>query len=231
MHDPKTVAHEIKSPFKIKGDKINLITIWHNDPEKDGTDDSCGWFMRAKHGNKKIFEEIKKEFEFNFKHNYWFDEDGFPKFSAIGTVLNMYRSAAYKIFKSNKNKMDKFMKKHLYDLIHFSENSFDSLRESVYMTYGKESTEYRINNFVSIIYADILRRNRPWYKHPRWHIHHWSIQIHPLQQLKRRFWDKCSVCGKRGFKETPMSDWYGTKLWHQKCDTTCKAIPTEKRLL
>lgn len=36
MHDPKTVAHEIR----IKN--WHLVTIWHVDPETDGTDDSCG---------------------------------------------------------------------------------------------------------------------------------------------------------------------------------------------
>jgi len=37
MHDPMTVAHEIR----IFGH--HLITIWHVDPETDGTDDSCRW--------------------------------------------------------------------------------------------------------------------------------------------------------------------------------------------
>ncbi|WP_293683900.1 hypothetical protein, partial [Spirosoma sp. 48-14] len=56
MHDPKTVAFEIKNLFlRRKGGYYEpLITIWHCDPEnfrfKDGTqkqgggrDDSCGW--------------------------------------------------------------------------------------------------------------------------------------------------------------------------------------------
>lgn len=50
MHDPMTVAHEIKSPFSGKPDKFSpkgrrntLVTIWHVDPERDGSDDSCGW--------------------------------------------------------------------------------------------------------------------------------------------------------------------------------------------
>jgi hypothetical protein len=56
MYDPKTVAHEIKSPFRgkpsrffPKGYRKPLITIWHVDPERDGTDDSCGWFIRGRH--------------------------------------------------------------------------------------------------------------------------------------------------------------------------------------
>lgn len=48
MYDPKTVAHEIKWPWKNKrGYRESIVTIWHVDPEKKtlGTrrDDSCGW--------------------------------------------------------------------------------------------------------------------------------------------------------------------------------------------
>ena len=62
MHDPWTLAHKIKSPFKNKsGYRNSLISIWHVDPETDGTDNSCGWFMRARHGDDKVLEEIKSE--------------------------------------------------------------------------------------------------------------------------------------------------------------------------
>jgi hypothetical protein len=51
MHDPWTVAHEIKAPWKKRYGKNDpatyhpaLVTVWHVDPETDGTDDSCGWF-------------------------------------------------------------------------------------------------------------------------------------------------------------------------------------------
>lgn len=40
MHDPMTVAFEIPRPWP-------LVTVWHVDPERDGTDDSCDWFGHA----------------------------------------------------------------------------------------------------------------------------------------------------------------------------------------
>lgn len=56
MHDPMTVAFEIKSPIRgkpsqwsPKGYRSALVTIWHRDPERRGPDprsygdDSCGW--------------------------------------------------------------------------------------------------------------------------------------------------------------------------------------------
>lgn len=51
MHDPLTVAWEIKRPWRDKpsqffkeGYRPAMITVWHKDPERDGSDDSCGWF-------------------------------------------------------------------------------------------------------------------------------------------------------------------------------------------
>lgn len=80
MHDPSTVAHQIKypwfeykpwpkkfrrdpNPWRLKrgweempdelkatrskswpeGYRNDFITIWHEDPERDGSDDSCGY--------------------------------------------------------------------------------------------------------------------------------------------------------------------------------------------
>lgn len=225
MHSPETVAFEIKNPFirKRKNEYVpSIITIWHNDPEKDGTDDSCGWFKRARHGDKKVHDEIKRWFANSF--NDWFHEDdGMPKFSAIATVMNMYQRAAWCMLGESWKKSHKFLRRHQHKIILFAENPTDSLRPMLFEQYGKNTIEYRVNEFASIIYGDILRMDRKWYQHPRWHIHHWSIQFHPLQNFKRRYWDKCCECGKRGFKSAPMSDWYGTKRWHQECDKTMKA--------
>ena len=57
MHDPMTVAFEIKSPLRgrpsklwPKGYRNSLVTIWHRDPLRFENkicrrdDDSCGWF-------------------------------------------------------------------------------------------------------------------------------------------------------------------------------------------
>ena len=53
MHDPMTVAFEVKYPWRDKssgttklfpkGYRRTFITVWHVDPETDGSDDSCGW--------------------------------------------------------------------------------------------------------------------------------------------------------------------------------------------
>lgn len=230
MHDPMTVAHEIYLGKKQKKNghyRNPFITIWHVDPEKDGTDDSCGWFIRIRHIDKVLVDKVRKEFRFNFDHNYWFNEAGYPKFSTSGTVLQMYQCAVWQLFMwQNNNKptncarkqMDKFFRKHLHEILLFAENPVDSLYNSIHSVCGDEKKDARIENFVSIVLADVIRKIRPWYQHPKWHIHHWKIQFHPWQRFKRRYLDKCCKCGRRGFKSAPFSDWNGTKRWHQGCD-------------
>jgi hypothetical protein len=204
MHDPKTVAFEIKNPF-VKRDKGHyrptLITIWHVDPEKDGTDDSCGWMTRSRHGDKAVFRKIKHDFQ--FESQYWFIQDGpaagYPVLSVIGTVVTMYYKALWHVYKHDRKKISRFMNKHIADILHFAEYPHDGLSDSITMKFGYESIGYRVGHLASVIYGDILRKQQKWYQHPRWHIHHWEIQFDFWRDLKRRYWTKCYICEKRGF--------------------------------
>lgn len=176
MHDPYTT---------IKN--LGPITLWHKDPEKHGDDNSCGWFQRAHHLDQKKRKEVIQEFEFNFKHNYWFTSDGMPIFSTQGIVLNMYSAAAWKIFYPNHNKYRRFMREYLFDIMKFAENPTDSLHTSITNEYRYrmiqhdrsqvESQDERIKSFADCVYSDIMRKLRPWYKHPRWHVHHWRFSF------------------------------------------------------
>jgi len=130
MHDPMTVAFEIRRPWperRIWANKKwywpNWITIWHVDPETDGSDDSCDWF-----GARLT------------KQNGWWP--------GIVDELKMLSPEAQEAVK-----------------------------------------------FVWWQWRDKL--GRPWWRHPKWHVHHWIIQIHPLQQAKRWLFSRCTVCGKR----------------------------------
>lgn len=251
MHDPLIVAFEIKYPFKAKkslfpdGYRKSFITIWHKDPCKDGTDDSCGWFIRGRHFSKKIIDDIIVEFESEWdrthkgKNGYiyncgWFNPQGENILSVRGIVLNMYLYAA-KIVLNPTGKIPpgkmwdkawKFINKNYAKIMYFAENNRDSFRDTIIRKfeigcneeYTKKKRSEMIRECASIVAADIMRMDRKWYKHPRWHIWHWRIQFHPYQNLKRRFWDKCSVCGKRGFKSAAIGNWSGTERWHQECD-------------
>jgi len=239
MHDPMTVAHEIYLGAKKRknGSYRNpLITIWHVDPEKDGTDDSCGWFKRARHGDKEMLKKIKSSIEFDFDRTYISESNGtmyltgyftpitgVPVMSVHGIALCMFSKAAWEYFKYDRNKHKKWMSENLFDILHFAENPTDSLYSEITGMFRKGTgenwnREEALDHYSQIIYGWILRSTTKWYNHPRWHIHHWKIQFHPIQRLKRRYWDKCCICGKRGFKSSAIGDWDGTKIWHQHCD-------------
>lgn len=215
MHDPLTVAHEIKSPFRKKPDKFwpkgyrtTIITIWHKDPETDGTDDSCGWFPRSRHGNNEMLKKIEKRFEFDWDRTYketegkvhamgYFHPEGQPNFTVPSIIINLFFLAAFEMM--GRGKAYKFMQKNLFDILMFAENPTDSLHNFCIQRFGPVKRKERIQEAASSIYGYILRKIRPWYKHPKWHMHHWQVQVMPLLQFKRWAFSKCSKCGK-GFK-------------------------------
>lgn len=225
MRRPKTLAFDIRWLG---------ITVWHVDPETDGTDDSCGWFLRPRHLNQEKLERIVRKFEFDWDRQFekydvgLFRKDGQPRFSVPGVVLNLFYKAAGIVFESdgrtNWKKARRYIRKHLLEILLFSENTTDSLFESCTRMfeigcdeeYTKEKRDERLCSFARIIYAYIARDIRSWYKHPRWHIHHWRVQITAIQRLKRWLFSRCARCGKRfRWGESPTSNsWHGTgPLW------------------
>lgn len=230
MHDPMTVAFEIKRPWRSeppskawpKGYRKSFITIWHEDPERDGSDDSCAWFKRAKHGVPEVRRKIEGTFAFEWDASYggWFNTDGSPRFSSSAITLGMFWVAALYHFESDTKKTRRFMRRHLFDILHFAENPTDSLHPFTTSKHGTRPRDERIAEAAAIVYGCVLRWSQPWWGHPRWHVHHWRIQVHPWQQLRRRFWDRCCKCGKRGFPKgvSAIGDWNGERIWHSTCD-------------
>lgn len=248
MHDPMTVAFEIKYPWKYyknpksdweKDYKENFITIWHVDPETDGSDDSCGWFLRSGHLDKKVLEKIIRQFELDWDRTFessnkityncgLFLPNGQPHFSVMGITLNLFYKAALKVFSDKQRgsghdyqkKAMQYIQNNLAHILFFAENSTDSLFNSITRNfevgcneeYTPRNREERIYSMASIIYSYIMRDLRPWYKHPKWHINHWKIQIHPLQGLRRWLLTRCCKCGRKlQWKESVCSG-----VWHSK---------------
>jgi hypothetical protein len=169
MHDPMTVVYWIKNPFARPdkhGWRPTLITIWHVDPETDGSDDSCDWFGR-----------------------------------------NMSDAEVNAAFDVRDNEVDNlqayFKDLHPYDL------------ETILLVQWRNARKFY--------------KARPRWKHPRWHIHHWRLQIHPLQHLRRWLFTRCERCGKRfpyGYSPmssgnyTPAKGFKGEQgLYHHDCRT------------
>lgn len=233
---------------------FTLFTLWHNDPCKDGTDESCGWFMRARHGNKETLKRIINRFEFDWDRIFtpskeddatdgephiertyfcgFFKPDGSPNLSVQAIALNLFFLAAHEHFRcdgrTNWTKSKRWMRENMMDMVLFAENPTDSLFDTITRKFEigcrephtPRRRQQRIENMASCIYAWILRKERPWYKHPRWHIHHWSVQIHFWQTIKRWLFERCSIC-KKGFhwKESVCGSWSGNEIWHDRCQS------------
>lgn len=238
MHDPMTQAFQIPWRYSTRtiGNKPwrywePLITIWHVDPCKDGTDDSCGWFMRSRHGDEKTLEKIVRRFDHEWTRQFKLSDEttaelglfdaspyGWPVMSMHGIALNLFFYAAYEMF-GDRDRAMRFMRDNLCEILMFAENPTDSMHTGFLHKFGlieRETKENRVRSAAVMIYGWILRASRPWYKHPRWHIWHWRIQIHPLQAFKRWAFSRCQKCGK-GFSwgYSPVStQWEGTgPLW------------------
>jgi hypothetical protein len=217
MHDPNTLAFSIKYPWPRWGSKPiggkryreDFINIWHVDPEHGGSDDSCGWFMRAHHGDKNVLEKIIKRVEYDWDNTYTseadgtvyprglFRPDGSPHLSPMGITLNIFFIVAIEHF-GTREKAVRWMQKNLIELLLFAENPFDSLHDGIVGTWGIERDRaHRIRGMASSAYGWLLRSTRPWYKHPRWHFWHWEIQVIPWQKLRKVLFDRCCTCGGR----------------------------------
>lgn len=218
MYDPMTVAHEIRWPWKNKhGHRESIFTIWHVDPESDGTDDSCGYTRPKITDAERAY--IKKVAADQFDQlysrkaairegkdyaNVCYNQDTY------GVIYWLWRHFS-------KGKIRWQYGKHLTNrelqyVYQLATNPVDNFQGY------KNNTPKEFEDFVFMVYRAYKAFKRPWYKHPRWHVHHWKIQFRPWQNFRRRYFDKCCICGKRGFKGSAMGDWDGTKIWHRECD-------------
>jgi hypothetical protein len=201
MHDPMTVAWDVKRPWprftpadsfarKLYGrlEWPTMLTIWHVDPERDGTDDSCGWFPRSRHGDKAVVKRIKGAFrsEWDGGKASWFDGDGRPQMATPSIVLDMFLRAAQQVHmgrwfdRHGWRGAERFCRKHLVNILRFAGNGTDSFHTFIEQTYGRDEDRgtpesrraERIEEAAHIVYGWILRAERPWYRHPRWHVWH-----------------------------------------------------------
>lgn len=238
MHDPSTVAFEIRSPFKQRGCNYRkpLVTIWHEDPlnfkGKLGCrdDDSCGWFRPPFTAAQK--ERIKKLGRSQFstiwaKLHATAERRDYAYLCYVPTCYDAiywtWRAINHSEKKQGYWQYGSYLgAKELQEIFELYSNPVDNLRQA-FLNVKNEDT---CSDWFMLVFRCWQRFNRPWYRHPRWHFWHWRFQIHSLQKLKRRLFTRCAECGKPfGWDESPMGTWSGDAVWHQDCYNKNYGVP------
>lgn len=254
MFDPLTVAFEIKYPWrKYKpGDKQfpdgyrdTFITVWHDDPQTGGMDDSCGFeYPRIpKDLQDRIMQEVAIEsqtqefYRVESEIETFMDEGEevsvvrekwFPKFSLEFMIESVYLFLLWRLFKKHLLLGD------IQKICYLKSNPGDSFQYFVDLSLGQGEVTYLqrsdIESFYFCVVRQILYVRRKWWRHPKWHIHHWKLQIHPLQKLRRFLFSRCDVCGGRFkwgeivYSQAPKRRWQGERTVRH---DHCTAVETE----
>ena len=76
----------------------------------------------------------------------------------------------------------------------------------------------------------------------QWHVHHWKVQVRPLQRLRRAALTRCEECGRKGspnhsfqWDRASQPWWRGEKgLYHDSCSALVslrRTMETDRRLI
>ena len=215
MNDPMTQVRSIPNPFlpKRHGYRPPIITIWHVDPETDGTDDSCDWFgrkptKRQQEALRWLAKDEAREPWFTAHVGKRIDDpvkaEALARGAYLMTALTMrvdvtIDEAEREANRLIHNPMDNCRSLFAYQSGYHGNDDRDD--------YWREEHAY---DLFRVMAGAIIRNHRPWYRHPRWHIHHWEIQVHPVQHFKRWTFSRCTKCGGRfRWGESPVGPWSG----------------------
>lgn len=236
MHDPMTQAFVLRYPWfrrvKFGNGRYHdeFITIWHVDPEKDGSDNSCDW-----HGSRSLTsgerDWLRKEGE--GEHNFFFrgilkrderpdgalvenDRDerwpgGMVGASAFEVLYGIATILLWRMPPGGKKgatplchrrlsgwRMHRALAAAVPTLFGLVCHPSDNLHRMIAEARACDDAGRKAMGDLFIAVARNLRReSRPWWRHPRWHIHHWSVRVHPWQNLVRWATRRCAACGRR----------------------------------
>lgn len=242
MHDPCTVAFDIRYPWyrtrqwgngKKRRYHRSFITIWHVDPETDGSDDSCGFaFPKSTEADRALVKELaRQEFDF-WVGKYGNSATGGIPFSAHEMIWWAWQLIANR----RQTKRVLLSRSEAEEIMNLSANPHDNIRRRATECGSIEGLEAFLSN------VDRLYRyhHRPWYRHAKWHVRHWRIQVHPWHTFRRWAFSRCAHCGKRfpwGYSpvshqwDQPRPRWFRSEVgsYHSECSAIVCAQAEAKR--
>ena len=99
-----------------------------------------------------------------------------------------------------------------WSVVNLSSDPHDNLRSI--LADPDVDAKYKVERFLYCAMKAYTRYHRTWWMHPKWHIHHWRIQFHFGQTLRRWLFSRCARCEKRfAWGYSPISSgWHTRKL-------------------
>lgn len=209
------------------------VDVWHIDPEKPGTgnrtDDSCGWFDRTAGeytdaaayllADQSFMHDVRLILARREPMPYPFYEGiserhmtglRLPAGEALALTLlvagQLERRRWWNGANGNGGAHASFWRRIFDHQRNITAEASDLALNPIDNLSRVEKPE----EAVRLIAAALNRRFRPWWKHPRWHVHHWRVNFHLLQNL-RRMVEPCATCRKPlGFGYCPVADSRGS---------------------
>jgi len=226
MHDPMTQAFQICLWYRIGklGNKpwrywVPIVTVWHVDPEKDGSDDSCGWsYPRC---TKEQSDRLKTLAQ-DEAHDPWFQKEKGKRHHSPTEMETLARQAI--LLTARVLRVNVTLEQATLWAVEMLNCSYDNIRGDFSFLAGwhsnnpndtEDSRQYHAEGLFFTCARIILRNKRRWYQHPKYHFWHWKLQMHPLQAFKRWAFSRCQKCGGRfAWGYCPVStSWDGGPKW------------------
>jgi hypothetical protein len=193
MHDPQTVAFDIKAPWFKRwpnGERYHptILTIWHVDPEKGGSDDSCGRsYVRA---SPELRDKARKLGEQD--QVFITGEHGYAM-QPSELVMEVWQTIGARIFNRHRRGGVGLTHRELLYVLNLANNPGDNLRHSC----SKAGSPEGMGSLFVTVLRCYMTFHRRWWQHPKWHVHHWRFQVQWVQQFKRWAFSRCATCGGR----------------------------------
>lgn len=174
MHDPNILAFDWNIKIRKKGPHYEffpILSIWHVDPELDGSDDSCGWtYPRASKADR---EKLKSDMEFakwsvleNWK--IWNDEN------RMSLIYTTYRQIKWYLYREVLTTKDLLW---IHSICYNYEDNITIHQEF--------NNEWAFESFYWNLVRHVKKTRRKWWQHPRWHVHHWKIQVNLFRSISQ----------------------------------------------
>lgn len=180
MFDPDTVIAHVRYPWPFKDE--TLLILWHHDPCRDGSDDSCGWSY-PKLGAKRI--ERIRSFAWHEGHYPYFLCCPSKQWNGTRTEAETLYRALVLLTARAINMAMTWDEASLIAAERIHNGGMDDASGVFcwvpgYHCNGADSEAARHDRLALIMCGlarELLRRRRHWWQHPRWHVWHWRPQF------------------------------------------------------